>query len=151
MPIGPAVRLDIPLDLQPAGAHARVELELFALAPSGLTERRSSSVLRNAAPGMLPLPRDADGRVLALPQALTLQPATVLASGEHFYIRLTDRDEDRDPFTADTIELSVFDGAGGEDAASPRRSCSSRRVRAPVYSRGRSPATRQRRRPTTVH
>ncbi|MEE4301567.1 MAG: cadherin domain-containing protein [Pseudomonadales bacterium] len=112
VPIGPAVRIDLPLDLAPL-EPTPASVELFALAPAGQGEALTISATQCADGTSAALPRDAAGGVLALPAALALVPAEVIGSGDDVYLRLTDPDEDRDPFAADVLEVELsVDGAG---------------------------------------
>ena len=96
MPIGPALRIDIPLDVKSFRPRPRRSSSLPA--PAGEGEAVQVGATQCADGTVVPLPRDAAGTVLALPALLGLTPVDAIASSSSFYIRVVDRDEDRDPW-----------------------------------------------------
>ena len=114
VPIGPALRIDIPLDLAEL-APTPAAVELFTLAAPGTGETVPVGRTQCIDGDQVDLPVDGAGTVLALPAFLQLAPARAISAGQTFFVRVTDLDEDRDPFAVDTIEL-VLSLADGRDA-----------------------------------
>ncbi|MEE4384143.1 MAG: hypothetical protein V2J02_19260, partial [Pseudomonadales bacterium] len=112
LPVGPALRVDVPLDVVDLGATPS-RLELFALAADD-PAATPTIVSPSACPaGAVPLPRGADGALLELPMALPLTPSSGFASGETLFLRVIDRDADLDPFAPDRVSVTLaVDGAG---------------------------------------
>jgi uncharacterized repeat protein (TIGR01451 family) len=113
VPVGPALRIDLPLDVEPL-APTDARLETFALAAAGAPSSAVEDVLVQRTRCLagdrvriLDLPRGGDGGFIDLPGRVSLVPATAYGSGDTVFLRLTDRDEDRDPFAPDVIELSL--------------------------------------------
>lgn len=107
VPVGPAVRLDLPLDLEPL-VPTPSSVRLFTLAGAGGGEPvRIGRTRCEGATGLerLDLPRDGGGALIELPATLSLQETRTFAGGDFFYMEVTDADEDRDPFAADRIRI----------------------------------------------
>ena len=106
VPVGPAVRIDVPLDPTPA-TPTPAELTLLRLAPAGELGYVGSTqcfdgVTDNPAP-----PPTSGGNVLTVPGEFELSPTTILTRGEPFVVRLVDPDQDRDPFAPDLVVVDV--------------------------------------------
>ena len=116
VPLGPAVRIDLPVDiaaLVPTPSRLRV-LTLAAPGSAGESVRVERTRCRAAGATLLDLPRDAAGALIELPAQLQLRETTVFASGATFFVELTDPDQDRDPFAPDTVIVTFAVPGAGE-------------------------------------
>ncbi|HSG90739.1 MAG TPA: cadherin domain-containing protein [Pseudomonadales bacterium] len=119
VPIGPAVRIDLPLDvtpIEPTASSMRL-FRLAAAADAGAAESvrvaRTQCVVGGAAT-LLDLPADASGAVLDLPARLSLLPTTTFRTGDTLFVQVIDPDEDHDPFVADSVTVRFAVTAAGE-------------------------------------
>ncbi len=99
--------LDIPLDLAPI-VPTPASLALLALDSAGSPGSISASQCFTG--GVFtpsPAPTNLDGSVIVVPGELPLSDVGRLARGEVLFLRLTDADEDADPFAADVVEVRV--------------------------------------------
>lgn len=108
--IGPGLRTDIPLDLQPI-ERTDSELAFFRLAAPGM-EASTQTVARtqceaNGERRELDLPKDRDGNFIDLPGGVPLQPATAFSPGDTVFVRLIDPDQDVDPAAPDTVRVTL--------------------------------------------
>jgi len=117
VPIGPAVRIDIPLDLQPI-VPTSSSLEILAL--QGANSGNASDVqvsacfdgtdfIDSAAPVSL-----AQG-TLSVPGRYNLTNASRFSRGDVVFISVTDLDQDLDPFSPDMIEVDLSVTAVGDN------------------------------------
>ena len=113
VPVGPAVRVDIPLDLRPL-VPSDASIELMRADIRGELGGELEYVPATACAGApLPAPVAADGSVLATNAQLLLAPASQFSRGEAVFVRLVDPDQDRDPYGSDTVAV-VLTTAGGD-------------------------------------
>ncbi|MEM7077416.1 MAG: hypothetical protein AAF513_02195 [Pseudomonadota bacterium] len=116
---GPAVRVDIPLDIAPL-SPAPSSIEVFGLQdPSSASNSQlvqPVACLVNASFGPAPAPVSLASGTLSLPATLTLNDQSArFVRGDVIFIKVTDRDQDLDPFAADQIEVTLT-LVPGEDA-----------------------------------
>ncbi|MCZ6888082.1 MAG: OmpA family protein [Gammaproteobacteria bacterium] len=111
VPVGPAFRVDIALDLQPI-TPTDAELALFVASPGNpgaqSTYVSDTECLVGASFVMAP-------SSVALPANFDLVPTTRFRRGEPIFIRLTDPDQDRDPFAADRVSIRFETDAGDQE------------------------------------
>ena len=117
VPVGPAIRVDIPLDLQPI-TPSESSMALFAALS---TSTFSSSEYIGASqcfdgtnftpsPAIVTLSQGP----LAVPANLNMTSSNRFARGDVLFIRVTDPDQDLDPFAADTLIVNVAVQGGGD-------------------------------------
>ncbi|MDH3643789.1 MAG: OmpA family protein, partial [Gammaproteobacteria bacterium] len=110
VPVGPAVRVDIPLDVAPIVPTAST-LELLSLSPgnpgASFETVQASACWSGGGFAPAPPPTDQRGSTTAVPAVLELAPAQRFGSGDAIYLRLTDLDQDLDPFAADVVVVDV--------------------------------------------
>lgn len=72
----------------------------------------------NAGAGFTPLPTPTlpGGRAMAVPASYLLAAASVYASGDVVFVRVTDADQDIDPLLADTVVVTVSSSAGDTES-----------------------------------
>lgn len=110
VPVGPAVRVDVPLDLQPV-TPSPSEVEWLLLAPG---DPSSSAEILNptacfdgqnftASPAAVSLNQGA----LSTPLGVEVRAASRFRRGEVMLLRVTDLDQDLDPFAPDTLIVDV--------------------------------------------
>lgn len=108
--IGPGMKVDIPLDLQPITRTAS-RLEFFRLAAEGADVVPLTVAVPQCEAGQqvsdLDLPRDRNGQFLDLPGPVALQPASAFHRGETVFLRLSDPDQDLDPAAADSVRVTL--------------------------------------------
>jgi uncharacterized repeat protein (TIGR01451 family) len=110
VPVGPAVRVDVPLDVLPV-QPTRAQLVTQRLDPAS-----PDAVDLPVAPGQclagngpLPAPpaQTLAGGALALPDALSLAAASRFQRGDVLFLTVTDLDQDLDPFAPDLLTVRV--------------------------------------------
>ncbi|MCZ6712206.1 MAG: hypothetical protein O7B25_17725 [Gammaproteobacteria bacterium] len=110
VPVGPAMRVDIPLDVAPI-VPTTSTLELLSLSPgnpSSVAEVvQPTECFANGTYAPAPPPTDQRGVVAVVPASLELAPALRFASGDAIYLRLIDLDQDLDPFGRDHVLVDV--------------------------------------------
>lgn len=124
VPVGPAVRVDIPLDLQPV-TPSPSQIEWLLVAPGDPSA--SSTTLnptacfdgQNFAPS--PGAQSISQGAFTTPQAVAARPASRYRRGELMLIRLTDTDQDLDPFAPDTVIVDVAPSAATSGSADEER------------------------------
>ena len=108
VPVGPAVQVDVPLDLLPITPTAS-SLELLAVLPGGdpsVTTYAQPTTC--AAPGgftTLPDPVTLAQGVLPIPANLALSGVDRLARGDALFLQVIDPDQDLDPFARISLSL----------------------------------------------
>ncbi len=111
VPVGPAVQVDVPLDLLPLTPTAS-SLELLAVLPGGDPSVTTSvQPTACAAPGgftTLPDPITLAQGILPIPANLALTGVDRLARGDALFLQVIDPDQDLDPFAPDFIVVEVL-------------------------------------------
>lgn len=106
VPVGPAVRVDVPLDLLPI-TPTPSELELLALSFSGASVNvAAGQCFDGSAFVAAPLPTSAGGPT-SVPGSPLLDAADRFARGEPVFFEVRDADQDIDAFAPDSIEVEV--------------------------------------------
>ena len=116
IPVGPAVRIDIPLDLLPVTPTA-ASGRLSTLSPGHpaavATPVSQGACFDGSAYVPTPGPSAADGSLTALPAVLDLLDASRFRRNDAVFVSVTDPDQDLDPFAADAVEIDII-VAGGD-------------------------------------
>gem|GEM_PF-537748 len=115
LPVGPVLRVDIPLDLQPIQPTESL-LETLVLAPGG-TQSLSidgTSCFDGSAFSPLANPNSLAAGTVPIPSTQSAQPTTQLVRGDVLIVRVVDADQDQDPFARDSIEVDVSIALGSE-------------------------------------
>ncbi|XOV82293.1 MAG: hypothetical protein ACFHXK_15695 [bacterium] len=119
VPVGPAVQVDIPLDLQPVVPTSSSLTLLAALTPgasSGAVQVAPTACSDGSGFSMLADPVTLAQGLSAVPASLDLTPVDRLARNDALFISVVDPDQDLDPFAPDLIivEVQVSDSAERE-------------------------------------
>ncbi len=109
VPVGPAIVIDLPLDVQPLQPSVS-GLALFLAVPAGSgravavapTECSNGTTFADSG-----TPTTLAQGALALPGHFELGPATRVARGDAVFVQLTDLDQDLDPFAPDTVVVDI--------------------------------------------
>lgn len=110
VPVGPAVRVDIPLDLEPV-TPSPSQLEWLLLAPgdpnASVTTLSPTACFDGQDFVSSPAPPSLSQGSLDTPLSVQARPASRFRRGGAMLIRLTDLDQDLDPFAPDTVVVDV--------------------------------------------
>ncbi|MFK7914013.1 MAG: hypothetical protein AB8B93_08870 [Pseudomonadales bacterium] len=110
VPVGPAVRVDIPLDLSPI-VPTPSAITLLALAPADpdaqLTQVSGARCLAGADLVAAPLPQTLVAGPLSLPAAAPLQNRGRYSRGDAVFIEVVDADQDLDAFAVDRLLVTL--------------------------------------------
>lgn len=110
VPVGPAVQVDIPLDLQPVIPTTSSLSLLAGLIPNGNSSSvqvAPTSCFDGSSFNAFGDPVTLAQGALAVPASLTLTPVDRLARNDVLFISLADPDQDLDPFAPDLITVEV--------------------------------------------
>ena len=110
VPVGPAVRIDIPLDLQPVTPSSSA-LDFAAVDPNGAPQNLVGSQCFNNSV-YVPSPTGTtlgQGNIDA-PTVVNLEPTNLFSRGDVIVVRVVDADQDLDPFAPDSIEVTLRAG-----------------------------------------
>ncbi|MCR9276775.1 MAG: OmpA family protein [Pseudomonadaceae bacterium] len=117
VPIGPAVRVDVPLDLQPIVATDS-EVSISAFTPSGpsasATPVAAGQCFDGSAFAAQPPPISALGP-LVVPGLIDLTPTDRLVRGETAFVEVDDADQNVDAFAPDRIVIEVSSSSGDSE------------------------------------
>lgn len=117
VPVGPAVRVDVPLDLQPI-VPTDSDLGIYAFTPAGAgvlgTAVSAGQCFNGSAFGLQAAPTSAFGP-LSIPGTVELTLASRLVRGEPAFLQVTDADQDVDAFAPDSVEVDVFSDSGDRE------------------------------------
>ena len=112
--VGPASRVDVPLDLLPV-TPTKAALAIFALASNqaGGTNQFVGATQCQSAGGFVAAPPPV-GRLgtPTVPGVVAVVATTTFGAGEPVFVVLTDPDQDLDPFAPDTIVLTAHSAGG---------------------------------------
>lgn len=114
VPVGPTMRVDIPLDIVPV-TPTPSELDLFTVVP-GAGDASEPVGITQCFDGAQFNPYNnlvsASVGATALPATLDLATQSRFVRGDAVMIRLTDPDQDLDPFAPDTVDVQVSVNGG---------------------------------------
>lgn len=117
VPIGPAVRVDVPLDLQPI-VPTDSDISVAAFTPGRVgalpTSVAAGQCFDGAAFGGQAPPVSTLGP-LSVPGLVDLTPADRLVRGEPAFIQLSDADQDIDAFAPDSVVVDVTSASGDSE------------------------------------
>ena len=118
VPVGPAIGVDIPLDLAPLVPTDAV-LELLALAPGNGAAQSTYVAQAQCFNGSTfvpsPAPIDRLGASIAVPGSQPLLNAGRFNRGDVIFLRLVEPDQDLDPFAPDTVEVRITASDGDQE------------------------------------
>jgi len=115
--VGPAVRIDIPLDLQPIVPTSST-LEIFALqggSSGNAIDVQVSACFDGAGFTDSVAPISLSQGTLSVPGRYNLTNASRFSRGDVVFISVTDQDQDLDPFSPDMIEVDLSVTAVGDN------------------------------------
>lgn len=115
VPVGPAIRVDIPLDLKPlAPTVASGDLLTLSVGnPLAIpTQVGATQCVVDGAVQAASTPTMWDGTAINVPATLDLASARLFTRNESVFVTITDGDQDLDPFAPDWIDVQVTSVSG---------------------------------------